>query len=71
MHAISLVNQNISWYLLNGVVSSEAATKLEVQQQQAVKDLVPHMNNTLEGLGCLKVPAMYGPIARDYVAFNA
>jgi hypothetical protein len=29
------------------------------------------MNTALDGLGIPKVPELFGPIARDYEAFNA
>ena len=33
--------------------------------------MVPHINTVLDGFGLPKIPSLYGPIARDYVAFNA
>ena len=49
----------------------EAAAELEQVYQNSVKDILPHMNTVVESLGIPKVTHLYGPIARDYVAFNA
>ena len=47
-----IVKQDLSWYLVNGAVSSEAATNLDAAEfDQAVKDFVPHMNTVLASLG--------------------
>lgn len=71
LHAISHVKQNIDWYIINGIVSVEAASELDTLFSHAVKEIVPHMNTIVESLGLPKTPYLYGPIARNYVAFNA
>jgi len=49
---IYLIKQDLAWYLVNGVVSSEAATNLDAAEfDQAVKDYVPHINTALASLG--------------------
>lgn len=71
LHAVLLIKQSIDWYIVNDVVSVEAAAKLDSVFQKAVKELLPHMNTVVESLGLPRIPHLYGPIARDYVAFNA
>jgi len=46
---------------------------MEVQNMfdQAVKDLIPHMNTCVEALGLIAHKHIIAPIARDYQAFNA
>ena len=56
LHCISLVAKNIDWYLLNGIVSVEAAQALDQEVNQAVKAFVPHMNTALEGFPMAKNP---------------
>ena len=70
LHCLSLVHQNIGWYLANGIVSVEAATELEDAQLAAVKTFVPFINTAVEGLGIVTFPEYNSPITRDYVAFN-
>jgi hypothetical protein len=37
---------------------------------QAVKDVVPYMNDVVEGFDLPDIPQIYPPIARDYVTYN-
>ena len=71
LHSLTLVRQQIDWYLINEVVSVEAAAELDTVFEKAVKEFAPHLNTVVESLGLIRVPHLYGPIARDYVAFNA
>lgn len=71
LHAVTHVKQSIDWYIMHGIISIEAAAELDSVFQKAVKDIVPHMNTIVESLGIPRITGMYGPIARDYVAFNA
>jgi hypothetical protein len=67
---MSIVKENLSWYLLNGVVSPKAAKDLELTYQRAIKDFLPNINDTIEGFGVPKIEQLSPPIARDYVKFN-
>jgi len=71
LHMISLINEDIGWYIKNGLINATAARDLASKQDQAVKDLMPYLNDTVEALGCNRFDHLHGPIARDYVAFNA
>ena len=71
LHMISLINEDIGWYIKNGLINSTAARDLDSKQDKAVKDLMPYLNDTVEALGCNRFDHLHGPIARDYVAFNA
>ena len=71
LHMITLVRENIGWYLLQGIVSPAAAADLDAQFEQAVKDYAPLMNTALDGLGIFENEKRVGPIVRDYVAFNS
>jgi len=61
----------MSWYLINGTMSEQAATNFEAEYDQAVKDYVPHMNTVLGALGVPESANRLGPIARDYVAYTS
>lgn len=71
LHSLTLVRQQIDWYLVNEIVSVEAAAELDSVFEKAVKEFAPDLNTVVESLGLVRVPHLYGPIARDYVAFNA
>ena len=71
LHLLHSLKQNLGWYLTNGVISQKAAKNIDPDYQQAVKDLLPHMNDILEAFDYPKIPQLWGPIARDYVKFNA
>ena len=71
LHMLSVIRQDMSWYLVNGLVSDQAAASFDAEFDQAVKDYVPHMNTVLESLGVPENQDRLGPIARDYVAFNS
>lgn len=71
LHMITLVRENLGWYLMQGCVSKAAATNLDAEFDRAVKNFLPHMNTAVEGLGVFNHTHLIGPIARDYVAFTA
>lgn len=71
LHCVTLVRNNVSWYLINEVISAEAAAELDALFNAAVKDVVPHLNVLVEALGLPKIEALHSPIVRDHVAFNA
>ena len=71
LHMLSLVRSNLHWYLMNGCVSDQAASSLDAEFDQAVKDYVPHMNTALESLGVPENKDRIATISRDYVAFNS
>lgn len=71
MHCVLNIKNNLGWYTMAGCVSGEAAQELDSVFEKAVKDLVPHLNTLVEGLGVLPHKHLMAPIARDYEAFNA
>jgi len=56
---------------MEGCIGEEAGLEVQSLFDQAVKDFLPHMNTSVEALGVLTHKHLVGPIARDYVAFNA
>jgi len=61
----------LSWYLIQGCISKEAALEIDKIFEKAVKDFLPHLNTAVEALGIINQKNLIGPIGRDYVAFNA
>jgi hypothetical protein len=70
LHCVNVIRENISWYLINGIVSTEAAAELDAVCDGAVKAFVPYMNDVVEGLGLPQITHLHAPVSRDYVAFN-
>lgn len=71
LHMITLVKDNLAWYLENDLISKEAAKNLPNSWQKAVKDLMPHLNDCIEAFGVPDIPELNAPIARDYIKFNS
>jgi acyl-CoA oxidase len=71
LYCVFNIKENLGWYTMEGCISLEAAREIGSVFEQAVKDLVPHMNTCVEALGVIAKKHLMAPIARDYVAFNA
>ena len=71
LHCVTLVRNNVSWYLINEVIGAEAAAELDDLFNTAVKNVVPHLNVLVEGLGLPNIANLHAPIVRDHMAFNA
>jgi hypothetical protein len=71
LHMITYLNENMGWYLSNGLVSRQAAKDLASKQGAAVKAFAPYINDVVEAFGLIKTPQLHGPVSRDYVKFNA
>ena len=71
LHSVFTVKQSLGWFIMNGVVSNEAAQEVDQLFERAVKELLPHMNTCVEALGVPTSKHLIAPIARDYVSFNA
>lgn len=71
LHCVAVIKKEQAWYLINGVISPEAAAELDAVHDAAVKALAPFTNTAVEALGVPNIKEMHAPIARDYVAFNA
>ena len=70
LHCLLYVKENLGWYLAEGVVSPQAGKAFDDDYQSAVKDLLPHVNDILEGFNIPKVVQLAPSIIRDYVKFN-
>ena len=68
---ISLIEENLQFYLINNIIHKKAGEKIFQRRNEAVKELAPHMNDCVESLGVLNIQNIHAPIARDYIKFNA
>lgn len=65
------IYENLSFYMVNKLISTEAARNIMDNKDKAVKDFLPYMNDAVEALGNLPIPDSFAPMARDYVSWNA
>ena len=70
LHCLLFVKDNLGYYLANGIISQKAALGFDADYQQAVKDLVPSVNNIIEGFNLPKIAQLSPPIIRDLNKFN-
>ena len=56
LHCLLYVKENLGWYLLQGVINQKAAQALDADYQQAVRDLLPHVNEILEAFNMPNIP---------------
>ncbi|KAI9104450.1 acyl-CoA dehydrogenase/oxidase [Phlyctochytrium arcticum] len=69
LFAHMLVNDNLTFYITNGLISPEGAKQVLELKQQLVKVLAPDAMRIVEGLG-VKPWMVFAPIANDWVDFN-
>lgn len=62
---IDYLHRNIGWYLSQGIINVDAAKNISDAFPDAVKDLVPHINDIVEAFN-IYIPAEgIGQYARD------
>jgi acyl-CoA oxidase len=65
MHMVDYLRDNISFFLINDLISKEAAKELVDSFDQVVKDFVPYMNDCLHAFNLPNVPQMHAEMSRD------
>lgn len=70
LHCLTYLKENLGWYLMQGVINPKAAQAVDGDFQQAVRDLLPHINEITEAFNYPNIPELAPPIIRDYVKFN-
>jgi len=65
-----IINRDLTFYILQGVLSQKALKSLTPIRHQLIKDIALQASDLLD---CLNIPkhALYAPIAKDYVKYNA
>jgi len=59
LHMIDLLRENMSFFLLNEIISRNAAKNLISSFDKEVKEFVPYMNDCLEAFNLPKTPQMH------------
>ena len=69
LYAVDVVLRELPFFLIQGVVSKEAAKGLKQTWTHLVKEVALKTSDLLE---CLNVPthALYAPIGADYIKYN-
>lgn len=70
LHCLLYVKDNLGFYLTHGIISTKAAQAFDADYQQAVKDLLPLVNDIVEAFNLPKIPQLAPPIMRDLIKFN-
>lgn len=65
-----IINRDLAFYLLIGVVSKEAQKNLFETRMTLIKELAERANDLLD---CMSIPkdSLYAPIAGNYIKYNA
>lgn len=70
LYGLDMIERDLATYVLYGVISNNAAQKVQSTKLALIKQLAPSVNDLLD---CLSIPkhALYAPIAGNYVKYNA
>lgn len=70
LHCLSYVRENLGWYMSNGVVSINAAKKIEGDYQNAIQQVLVNVNDWLDAFALPMHAHLHAPISRDYVTYS-
>ena len=56
LHCITYLKKNLGYYLGNGLISQKAGNGIDADFQQAVRDILPHVNEILESFNYPRAP---------------
>jgi acyl-CoA oxidase len=68
LYGLSLIKEDLSWYLANGVVSKEAGKTFADVMSEIVKDVAPNAIDICDGFG---IENHHAPIGGDYEEYNS
>jgi acyl-CoA oxidase len=68
LFGLSLIQEDLSWYLANGVVSKEAGKTFADVMSEIVKDVAPNAIDICDGFG---IENHHAPIGGDYEEYNS
>jgi acyl-CoA oxidase len=69
LFGISLLNDNLGWFITKKLVSVETAQFIPDIQKEIIKELAPESMQLIEGLG-VKPWMIFAPIAKDWAKYN-
>ena len=69
LYALECIKKNLSWYIIEGIMDSQAASFIEKHIERHCVKLVPHVPTLLNAF---EIPEklMHTPIAEDWIKFN-
>jgi hypothetical protein len=70
LYGSDVIYKDMAFFMMEGVMSKEAANGLTSTRLQLIKDVALRCNDLLD---CMSIPkhALYAPIANDYIKYNA
>ena len=69
LYMISIVERDLAWYLLNGVIPADVAMQVESTAAQLCKDVAPHALSLTEAFD-ITDNMLSAPIALDWIKYN-
>ena len=70
VYGIECIRRDLSWYLIQGVISKAALAKLSPTRNTLIKEIAGKVTDIMDCLNIAK-ESLYAPIASDYVKYNA
>lgn len=70
LHMLDVLREDMGYYLTYDLISHALARNIVQECDNAVRDLVPHINDLIEIMGLPKIPEIYAPMTRDWSKFN-
>ena len=69
LHCLSLVRNQLGWYLKEGVISRQAAAEIEPEYQESIQKVLVNTNDWIEAFDIVPHKHLHTPIERDYVTY--
>ncbi|PKK75426.1 acyl-CoA oxidase [Rhizophagus irregularis] len=69
LYALTQIDANLSWYIINRLISVQTAATVQPLIREIVKDLAPYNKQLINVLG-VDPRILYAPIANDWVKYN-
>lgn len=69
LYALTQIDANLTWYIINQLISVQTAATVQPLIRGIVKDLAPYSKQLVDVLG-VDPRILYAPIANDWVKYN-
>jgi len=67
LYGLTLIEKDLSWYMMNNVISEKAASELNNVRSKYVKEIALNTTDIVDGFD---INPVYAPIAEDYLKYN-
>jgi acyl-CoA oxidase len=70
LFGLNIIQRDLTWYIFNGVISTEAAKNVAVEVNNVIKDVHAISDDVIESLGIPEHVKTLSPVANDYIKYN-